>query len=277
MTDPAPDDLDDLALALAVADALDALTASRFGALDLRVTAKPDATPVSDADTAAEELARELISAARPGDSLLGEEFGGEVARAGRQWVIDPIDGTKNFVRGVPVWASLVALVEDGEPIVGVASAPALGRRWYAATGRGSWSVSALPGGGADAGTEPRRLAVSGVSALPDASVAYASLEGWRQIGRYEAFLGLLSAVWRTRGYGDFWSYVLLAEGAVDVAAEPELALHDMAALVPIVREAGGRFTSVDGVEGPWGGNALATNGLLHGAALAALAPAAGN
>ncbi|MBN8882867.1 MAG: histidinol phosphatase [Salana multivorans] len=253
----------DLALALEVADALDALTTERFGAVDLVVTAKPDATPVSDADTAAETLAREIIARARPGDALLGEEYCGEVARTGRQWVIDPIDGTKNFVRGVPVWASLVALVEDGEPVVGVASAPALGRRWYAATGHGAWE---LVGDGA-----PRRLAVSGVGALTDASVSYASLEGWREIGRYEAFLALLSSAWRTRGYGDFWSYVLLAEGAVDVAAEPELALHDMAALVPIVREAGGRFTSVDGVEGPWGGNALATNGLLHDAALAAL------
>ena len=263
-------DADDLALALEVADALDDLTTSRFGALDLVVTAKPDATPVSDADTAAEELARRLIGAARPGDALLGEELGGDVARTGRQWVIDPIDGTKNFVRGVPVWASLVGLVEDGEPVVGVVSAPALGRRWYAAVGAGAWSVSRLPG----SDPEPRRLAVSGVADLADASIAYASLEGWRELGRYQAFLDLLAAAWRTRGYGDFWSYMLLAEGAVDVAAEPELALHDMVALVPIVREAGGRFTSVDGVEGPWGGNALATNGRLHDAVMASLSDA---
>lgn len=264
-----PDFADDLALALAVADALDDLTTRRFGALDLVVSSKPDASPVSDADTAAEQLARDLIGAARPGDSLLGEEFGGDVARTGRQWVIDPIDGTKNFVRGVPVWASLIALVVDGEPVVGVASAPALGRRWYAALGRGAWALARVPG----APGEPRRLAVSGVRDLADASISYASLEGWRATGRYAAFLDLLAAAWRTRGYGDFWSYVLLAEGAVDVAAEPELALHDMAALVPIVREAGGAFTSLDGAPGPWGGNALATNGLLHAAALAALTP----
>lgn len=264
------DDLDDLALALQVADALDALTTSRFGALDLRVSTKPDATPVSDADTAAETLARTLIERARPDDALLGEEFGGTVVPTGRQWVIDPIDGTKNFVRGVPVWASLVALVSDHVPVLGVVSAPALGRRWYAAAGRGAWVVERGLDGVA---TPPRRLAVSRVAALADASLSYASLGGWRARGRYEEFTGLLDRVWRTRAYGDFWSYVLVAEGAVDAAAEPELALHDMAALAPIVQEAGGRFTSLAGEDGPFGGNALATNGLLHDQVLAALAP----
>ncbi|HCX84126.1 MAG TPA: histidinol phosphatase [Micrococcales bacterium] len=253
----------DLALALEVADALDALTSARFGALDLRVEAKPDATPVSDADTAAERIAREHLAVARPADSLLGEEYGGEVARTGRQWVIDPIDGTKNFVRGVPVWASLVALVDDGVARVGVVSAPALGRRWWAAHGSGAWRSVA---GGA-----PQRLAVSAVADLADASVSYASLDGWRDRDLLPVFLDLLGSVWRTRAFGDFWSYVLLAEGSVDVATEPELALHDMAALVPIVQEAGGRFTSLAGVDGPFGGDALATNGLLHAEVLARL------
>lgn len=255
---------EDLRLALRVADALDALTMSRFGARDLRVESKPDTTPVSDADTAAESLAREQILAAHPSDELLGEEFGGEVAREGRQWIIDPIDGTKNFVRGVPVWASLIALAIDGVPHVGVVSAPALGRRWYAATGHGAWLRT---------GDGSRRIQVSGVNRPEDASLAYSSLHGWRPGGRYEAFLDLMDRVWRTRGYGDFWSHMLVAEGAVDIAAEPELALHDMAALVPVVREAGGRFTSLTGEEGPYAGTALATNGLLHREVLEALAP----
>lgn len=259
---------DDLTLALEIADALDTLTLSRFGALDLQVTTKPDASPVSDADVAAEELARELIAAAAPGDEILGEELGGTLHPTGRQWVIDPIDGTKNFVRGVPVWASLIGLLVDGEPVVGVVSAPALGRRWYAATGLGSWCLAGGPSIGV-----PRRLAVSGVGSLADASLSYASLDGWRERDGLEPFLDLLAAVWRTRAYGDFWSYMLVAEGAVDVAAEPELALHDMVALVPIVREAGGEFTSLTGQPGPFGGNAVASNGLLHAEVLERLRP----
>ncbi|PWD52151.1 histidinol-phosphatase [Serinibacter arcticus] len=247
---------DDLALALAIADALDAVTADRFGALDLRVDAKPDTSPVSDADLAAERTARALLAEHRPQDAILGEEFGGDVAPSGRQWIIDPIDGTKNFVRGVPVWASLIGLAVDGEMVVGVVSAPALHRRWYAAVGGGAFlSV----GGG-----EPRRLAVSGVSDLADASLSYASLDGWSQRGELDAFVGLLTECWRTRGYGDFWSYMMVAEGSVDVALEPELQVYDMAALVPIVTEAGGRFTSRAGRVGPWDGDAVATNGRLH-------------
>lgn len=268
---------EDLALALRVADALDALTLPRFGALDLRVDSKPDHTPVSDADTAAERLAREIIGRERPEDSLLGEEFGGEEAREGRQWIIDPIDGTKNFVRGVPIWASLIGLAVDGVPRVGVVSAPALGRRWYAATGEGAWLATAPALVAADSadgrGEGPRRLRVSGVGNIADASIGYASVGGWRERGRLAQFLGLLDAAWRTRGYGDFYPYMLLAEGALEVACEPELALHDMAALVPIVREAGGRFTSLAGEEGPYGGSAVVTNGTLHAEVLRLLTP----
>jgi histidinol-phosphatase len=250
---------DDLRLAHVIADQVDGVTTDRFKALDLRVDTKPDLTPVSDADQSAEELIRSQLKRTRPRDAVLGEELG-LVGHGSRQWVVDPIDGTKNFVRGVPVWATLIALVDDGEPVVGLVSAPALGRRWWAATGSGAWTGRSL--------SSATRMSVSSVADLGDASFAYSSLSGWEESGSLEGFLDLSRSVWRTRGYGDFWSYMLLAEGAVDIAAEPELALHDMAALVPVVTEAGGRFTSRDGVDGPHGGNAVATNGLLHEEAL---------
>ncbi|WP_432543254.1 histidinol-phosphatase [Kineococcus sp. SYSU DK002] len=250
---------DDLRLAHVIADQVDGLTTDRFKAVDLAVETKPDLTPVSDADRTAEELIRGQLKRTRPRDAVLGEEFG-LVGHGSRQWVVDPIDGTKNFVRGVPVWATLIALLEDGEPVVGLVSAPALGKRWWAATGSGAWTGRSL--------SSATRMSVSSVSSLEDASFAYSSLGGWEAAGVLDGFLELTRTVWRTRGFGDFWSYMLLAEGAVDVAAEPELALHDMAALVPIVTEAGGRFTSRAGVDGPHGGDAVASNGLLHEAAL---------
>jgi histidinol-phosphatase len=255
---------DDLRLAHVLADMVDALTTSRYQAADLRVETKPDLTPVSDADKSAEELIRTQLRRTRPRDAVIGEEFG-PTGHGSRQWVVDPIDGTKNFVRGVPVWATLIALLDEGGPVVGVVSAPAMGRRWWAATGTGAWTGRSL--------SSARRLHVSAVSAVDDASLSYASLGGWRDIGRREQFLALEDRVWRSRAYGDFWSYMLVAEGAVDIAAEPQLEIYDMAALVPVVVEAGGRFTSLDGVDGPSGGNALATNGLLHDDVLAALAP----
>ena len=255
---------DDLRLAHVIADMVDALTTSRYQAADLKVDTKPDLTPVSDADKAAEELIRTQLRRTRPRDAVVGEEFE-PTGHGARQWVVDPIDGTKNFVRGVPVWATLIALLESGVPVVGVVSAPAMSRRWWAASGTGAWTGRSL--------SSARRLHVSGVSRLSDASLSYASLGGWGTIGRREQFLALTDRVWRSRAYGDFWSYMLLAEGAVDVAAEPELSLYDMAALVPVVVEAGGRFTSLDGVDGPFGGNAVVTNGLLHDEVLAALSP----
>jgi histidinol-phosphatase len=249
----------DLDLALTLADTADAITAARFGAADLVVEAKPDLTPVSDADRAVEQALRAAIRAARPDDAVSGEEFGDE-GGGSRRWVLDPIDGTKNFVRTVPVWATLIGLLDGADPVLGVVSAPALGRRWWAGRGTGAWT-SAL--GGA-----PRRIAVSRVRALCDASLSYASLSGWAEIGRREDFLALIDECWRTRAYGDFWSYMLVAEGAVDIAAEPELSLWDVAAVAPIVTEAGGRFTALDGTDGVHGGNAAASNGLLHDALL---------
>ncbi len=253
----------DLALALRLADAADTITRDRFGALDLRVDDKPDLTPVSDADLAVERELRAILTAQRPEDAVLGEEFGGNAAFTGRQWVVDPIDGTKNFVRGVPVWSTLIALLQDGVPVVGVVSAPALSRRWWASSGAGAFTT--VDGG------EPRRITVSAVDRLDSASLSFSSLSGWRDLGIRDRFIDLTDAVWRVRGYGDFLSYCLLAEGALDIAAEPEVSLWDLAPLDLLVREAGGRFTGLDGTAGPHGGNAVATNGLLHETVLARL------
>ena len=252
---------DDLALAHRLADGADALTMARFLADDLTVTTKPDDTPVTDADRQVERTVRELLAEERPGDAVLGEEEGGSLD--GRTWVVYPIDGTKNYLRGVPVWATLIGLVVADEVTVGVVSAPALGRRWWASRGAGAWTAAA--------GTPPRPCRVSSVASVNDAFVSYSSLGGWTQ--RDDDIGPLLAAAWRSRGFGDFWSYMLVAEGAVDVATEPELALHDMAALVPIVTEAGGRFTDLAGSPGPFGGNAVATNGLLHDEVLGLLRP----
>jgi histidinol-phosphatase len=251
----------DLELALRLADEADAITRARFGALDLKVDSKPDLTPVSDADLAVEKAIRQVLRHELPADSVLGEEFGGAAEFTGRQWVIDPIDGTKNFVRRVPIWATLIALLEDGVPVVGVVSAPALARRWWAAAGSGAWS-SFHPGA-------PRPISVSAVAELTSASLAFSSLSGWRERGLRDDFLALTDDVWRVRGYGDFLTYCLLAEGAVDIATEPEVSLWDLAALDILVREAGGRFTALSGKPGPHGGDAIATNGLLHDEVLA--------
>ena len=262
----------DLALALSLADAVDAVTVA--GSLgEFTVEFKADDTPVTAVDRAAEELIRNRLTVERPADTIVGEEFGvtsgTEKLNAPRRWVIDPIDGTKNFVRGVPVWATLIGLIVDDVAVVGVVSAPALGRRWYAAQGSGAWTVTTVPG----YPTEPRRISVSGTASLADAFVSISSLIGWENRGLLDRVVELTRTTARTRAFGDFWSYVLVAEGAVDIACEPELALHDMTALVSIVTEAGGSFTSLGGTPGPFGGDALATNGILHDEVLALLAP----
>lgn len=250
---------DDLSLALRLADAADAISLDRFGASDLEVTSKPDLTPVSDADLAVETAIRENLVRERPGDTVIGEEFGGAAqARSdGRRWVVDPIDGTKNYVRGVPVWATLIALFDGDEVVVGVVSAPAMARRWWAGNGGGAFTQFA--------GGKVQQCRVSAVAALADASLTYSDLQEWQAAGRGTQFAGLLESCWRTRGYGDFLPYMLVAQGAAEIAAEPELSLWDLAALVPVVREAGGVFTDVDGsAVGQRTVSALATNGLLH-------------
>jgi len=320
-------ELSDLEFALQLADTADRITMSYYGQAGLLVLEKPDSTPVSEADRLVEQTLRDLIGATLPTDGILGEEFGttagsgdgsGQPAGFGdqgaeatdsastsgaarrRQWIIDPIDGTKNFIRGVPVWATLIALVTDdgaepefgassppapqvgltpnddaatqpripdapaiAPPVrtrtvqVGVVSAPALGRRWWAGVGHGAWA-------GGLAHPEPIPLRVSQVNSLAQATVSYASLDGWDKLGLLDDFVQLTLDCGRSRAFGDFWSYMLLAEGAVDFAIEPELEVYDMAALVPIVTEAGGTFTALDGQPGPWGGNAIASNGPLH-------------
>ncbi len=253
---------DDLRLAHLLADDADSLTTGRFKALDLHVMSKPDTTPVTDADEAVEESIRRTLSRVRSRDAVTGEEQG-STGHSQRRWIVDPIDGTKNFVRGVPVWATLISLAVDDEVVLGVVSAPMLQRRWWASSGNGAWTGRSL--------LKATRCQVSDVRRLEDASLSYSSLHGWDERGRLDDFLSLSRRCWRTRAYGDFWSYMLLAEGAVDLAAEPELKVYDMAALDVIVREAGGRFSSLDGTDGPFGGNAVASNGHLHEAALSFL------
>lgn len=253
---------EELTAVLVIADEVDAITLGHFVSSDFSVESKPDLTPVTNADREAEEYIRAKISEKFSDDAIYGEEHGSTGAGS-RRWIIDPIDGTKNFVRGVPVWATLIALEVEGTIVLGVVSAPALKRRWWATAGGGAWTAW-------NAG-EPHRIGVSDVVNLSDASFSFSSLSGWEERGMLGGFLGLTRAVWRTRAYGDFWSYMLVAEGSVDIAAEPELELYDMAALVPIVSEAGGTLTDLDGTSGPWGGCALASNGKLHAQAQALL------
>jgi histidinol-phosphatase len=258
---------DDLALAHLLADTADSISMARFRANDLRVESKPDLTPVSDADTAVEQALRATLGRARPRDGVLGEEFGRSVAAAGqgsRQWVIDPIDGTKNYVRGVPIWGTLIALLEGDTPVAGLVSAPALGRRWWGANGLGAFA-----GKHQHAAT---RIGTSGVRRLADASFCYSSLNGWAETGRLQAVVDLALATWRSRAYGDFYGYMLLAEGALDVMVEPELSLWDVAALIPIINEAGGKITDLNGRPPGDKTSSIATNGHLHETILTALA-----
>ena len=253
----------DLALALELADLADDVTLGRFLAADLAVEAKPDRTWVTEADRAAEIALRQVIQASRPGHAVVGEELGAEGDGPWR-WVLDPIDGTGNYVRGVPVFATLIALQHEGEGVVGVVSAPALQRRWWAARGEGAFAAH---------GDDVRAIRVSGVADLAQAHLAYDDVPEFEAQGMGDAFLALLRRCWRTRGFGDFWAHVLVAEGAVDVAVEPVVALWDLAPLQVIVEEAGGRFTDLAGRPTPEGGSAVSTNGLLHDEVLAALRP----
>lgn len=255
---------DDLDVAISLADIADALSMARFRATDLVVETKPDLTPVTEADRAVEQALRAELARRRPDDSVLGEEYGSDGEHS-RRWVLDPIDGTKNYVRGVPVWATLIGLMVDDDVVLGVVSAPALGRRWWAARGHGAYMT--------DPGSDvPRRLRASAVATLADASFSFSDPIGWAERGSRSGLDHLLSQTWRQRAYGDFWSHMLVAEGAVDIAAEPELQTYDMAALVPIVEEAGGRITSYEGGSALGGGSAVSTNGPLHEQVLQVLA-----
>jgi histidinol-phosphatase len=248
----------DLALALELADVADGITMPRFRAVDLRVTTKPDLTPVSEADVAVEQALRGRLAEARPDHGFVGEEYGAEGDTKWR-WIVDPIDGTKNYVRGVPVWATLIALQHGDDVVAGVVSAPALGRRWWAARG-----------GGAFADGVPIR--VSAVSTLADAFVSFAGYGTFRTGGRGAQLDTLLERSWRVRAFGDFWQHMLVAEGAADVALDPEVSLWDLAALQVIVEEAGGRFSDLAGRATPDGGSGVSTNGRLHDDVLAIFA-----
>lgn len=249
---------DDLHFALRLADAADAQSLPRFDAADLHVSTKADSTHVTDADLATERAIRELIVAERPDDGIFGEEFGAQDGTHGetsRQWIIDPIDGTANFLRGVPVWGTMIALAIDGVPKVGVVSSPAMGRRWWGAEGLGSFTATA---------GEPQRLRVSSIDALGNASACFQSIAQWDDAGKLPALIALSRRVWRDRAYGDVWSYMLLAEGRLEMVAEFDVKEYDIAAAVPIVQEAGGRMTSFDGDETISARSTLATNGVLH-------------
>ena len=254
---------EDLQLALTLADAADVQSMARYRASDLRVETKPDLTPVTEADQAVEKLIRDALATQRPDDLIVGEEFGGDAALTPvRRWIVDPIDGTKNYVRGVPVWATLISLVDAEGPAVGVVSAPALGRRWWAIRGGAAYTR--------DVDGSTREIRVSAVSNIGDASFSYSDAVGWDRHGDAgpRALNTLIADAWRTRGYGDFLSHMLVAEGAVDIAAEPQLAPWDVAALVPIVQAAGGRMTGYDGRSCIESGSGLTTNGHLHAYAL---------
>jgi len=248
----------DLALALRLADAADAQSLPRFDSPDLEVSTKADNSHVTDADLATERAIRSLLATARPDDGIFGEEFGAE-GSTHRQWIIDPIDGTANFLRGVPLWGTMIALAVDGIPQVGVVSMPAIGRRWWAAAGSGAWTAT-------DA--EPRRIRASAVSSLDDASVSFQSIAQWAESGHIDQLLTLADRVWRDRAYGDIYAYMPVAEGRIDMVAEFGVKEYDVAAAVPIVREAGGRMTGFDGAETISDLSTLATNGILHEAFL---------
>ncbi|MFJ4224880.1 histidinol-phosphatase [Microbacterium sp. NPDC089695] len=248
----------DLELALRLADAADAQSLPRFDSADLEVSTKADSSHVTDADLATERAIREIIAAERPADGIFGEEFGAQ-GDTHRQWIIDPIDGTANFLRGVPLWGTMIALAIDGVPQVGVVSMPALGRRWWASAGAGAWTGTA---------SGPRRLQVSDVASLDDASVSFQSIAQWTRSGHRDQLLRLADHVWRDRAYGDVYAYMLLAEGRIDMVAEFDVKEYDIAAAVPIVREAGGRMTGFDGAETISDLSTLASNGTLHDAFL---------
>jgi histidinol-phosphatase len=277
----------DLELALDLADAADRVTVSAFRRPDLAIETKPDLTPVTEADRAAEQAIRSVLARRRPEDAVLGEEYG-TTGEGDRRWILDPIDGTKNFVRGIPVWATLIALEDGGRLVVGVASAPALGRRWWAGRGLGAFAgdlgfsggpsagASAAGGGpsasAAAAGRTATPIQVSKVSVLGDAQLSGASLDGWDERGLTTRVVDLALRCWRDRSFGDFWSHMLVAEGACDIGLDPVASLWDLAALQVIVEEAGGRFTDVDGQARADGGSGVSSNGLLHAHALDILA-----
>jgi histidinol-phosphatase len=248
---------DEVTLALELADLADAVSIARFRASDLRVDTKPDDSPVTDADRQIEEMIRARVAALRPSHAVLGEE-GGSSGDAEWRWIVDPIDGTKNFARGVPVWATLISLQHDGEETCAVVSAPALRRRWWASSGGGAMCAG-------------ERLSVSAVTRLADATLSFTDVRDFAKYGWQAGFDALAARCRITRGFGDFWSHMLVAEGAVDCGIEPVINEWDISAARLIVREAGGRLTDFAGVDHARGANVISSNGLIHDEVLSCL------
>lgn len=253
---------DDLRLAHVLADAVERPSLELFRSPELQVRHRDDGDLVTQADVQTEELLRHQLQRTRPRDVVQGEELP-TTGHGNRRWVLDPIDGTVSYIRGVPVWASLIALVVDDEAVLGLVAAPALGRRWWAALGSGSWTGRSL--------SAARQVHVSDASVVEHAAMSFSSLDSWLRHERRDAFLRLAGRCWCTRAYGDFWSHALVAEGAVDIALDPATKGHRLAALAPILTEAGGRLSDLQGHDGPFGDSALSTNGALHDAVLSLL------
>ena len=248
-----------LDFALELADVADAVTSTGYSTRAFDVVRKHDTSEVTDIDRAAETAIREIVTTRRPTDGFYGEEHGRVNPDSPLQWVVDPIDGTSNFVRGVPVWATLIALVVDGNPVIGVVSAPALGRRWWAEVGHGAFANG-------------HQIHVSSVTALDDAHVSTTHSRGWNDLGLGQRLVDLQLRAKRSRGFGDFWQHMLVAEGAIDVAIDAiGLQPYDNAALYPIVTEAGGKITDRFGVPSWQSNSQISTNGPLHDAVLASV------
>lgn len=248
----------DLVFAHELADLADSISLPRFRATDLRVDTKVDLTPVSDADRAVEEALRAAIAERRPGEGFLGEEGGGE--EADTRWVVDPIDGTRNFVRGIPIWGTLIALERKGRSVLGIASAPALGQRWWASRDGGAFR-------------DGNPLRVSAIASIEEATFCYTSARDFHKKGLADRFFELAERSWVARGFGDFWMHMLVAEGSAEFAIDGGLQRWDTAAVEVIVEEAGGRFGGLDGKPHTPGGMALSSNGLVHKDVVAAFAP----
>jgi histidinol-phosphatase len=248
---------DDLHLALSMADESDVLTMRHFLSPSLVVRTKADRTPVSEVDESVERMIRSHLKRERPNDAIVGEEFGAG-GHAERRWIIDPIDATKNYIRGIPVFATLIALEEQGRMKLGVVSAPALRQRWWGAAGQGAFC-------------NERRISVSTIDRIEGAQLCYDSVADFDSRGLSDSFLALARECARTRGFGDFWSHMLVAEGAAEIAIEPQVSLWDMAAIQIIIEEAGGRFSNLAGEARADGGSGVSTNGLLHETVLARL------
>ena len=251
---------EDLAFALRLADAADEVTTQHFRATTLVVERKADRTEVTVADRGAETAIRSLLAAERPDDGILGEEHGTIEGTSGCRWIVDPIDGTSNYVRGVPLWATLIALEREGKLVVGVASCPPLARRWWGALGLGA----CLNG---------EAIHVSSVDSMSDVFLSYTESEYWELTGYRAGVDRLRTSAGRERAFGDFWQHMLVAEGAIDVAVEAVVSLWDLAAVQVIVESAGGTFSDLAGNTRSDGGSAVSTNGRLHDVVLRTLAP----